>query len=272
MSSEQSDWCRARVTFLGTGTSAGVPIIGCNCATCRSDDPKDTRLRPSILVDVVNGPRLLVDTSTDLRQQALAHGIDRVDAVLFTHAHADHIFGLDDTRRFTMVSGQPLPCYATADTWAVLRQAFSYAFTPPQQGGGVPQLEPHEIDGPFAVDGVRVVPVPVWHGTLPTLGFRFGAFAYLTDCNGLADEAWALLEGLDTLVIDALRDRPHSTHFTVDEALAAVQRLAPRQAYFTHICHDLPYAATSARLPAGVDLAWDGLVIDTAVEMVAGAS
>jgi len=256
----------ARVTFLGTGTSAGVPMIGCDCAVCRSDDPKDRRLRPSILVEVENGPRLLVDTTTDLRQQALAYGIDRVDAVLFTHGHADHIFGLDDTRRFTMIAGRPLPCYATVDTWAILRQAFAYAFTPPQQGGGVPQLDPREIDGPFAVEGVRVVPVPLWHGRLPILGFRFGAFAYLTDCNGLPDEAWGLLEGLDTLVIDALRDRPHSTHFTVDEALDAIARIAPRHAYLTHICHDLPHAATNARLPEGVELAWDGLVIDTVVD------
>jgi phosphoribosyl 1,2-cyclic phosphate phosphodiesterase len=256
----------ARVVFLGTGTSAGVPFIGCDCATCTSDDPKDRRLRPSVLVDVEGGPRLLVDTSTDLRQQALTHRIDRVDAVLFTHAHADHIFGLDDTRAFTFRSGRPLPCYAAPDTWQGLRQAFGYAFIEHTQGGGVPRLEPHEIDGPFAVGGVRVVPVPLWHGKLPILGFRFGNVAYLTDCNGLPETSWPLVEGVDTLVIDALRRRPHSSHFSLDEALAAVARIRPRRAFLTHINHDLPHAVTNAELPPGVELAWDGLVLDTLVE------
>ena len=266
MSPRESPGRPARVTFLGTGTSAGVPVIGCDCSTCRSDDPRDQRLRPSIIVEVNGGGRLLVDAATDLRQQALAHGIDRIDALLFTHAHADHVFGLDDTRRFTMLSGEPLPCYATADTWKSLRQTFSYAFEPPQQGGGVPRLAPREINGPFECAGLRVVPDPLWHGRLQILGFSFGAFAYLTDCNGLPEEAWALLEGVDTLVIDALRNRPHSTHFTVAEALEAIVRIAPRRAYLTHICHDLPHAATNMRLPGGVELAYDGLVLDTLVE------
>ena len=266
MSSGKAPTRPARVIFLGTGTSAGVPFIGCDCATCRSTDPKDTRLRPSVLIEVEGGPRLLVDTSTDLRQQALAHGITQVDAVLFTHAHADHVFGLDDTRAFTYRSGRPLPCYAAPDTWQLLRQTFAYAFAEPTQGGGVPSLEPHEIDGPFVAGGVRVVPVPLWHGKLSILGFRFGDLAYLTDCNGLPDASWPLVEGVDTLVIDALRRRPHSSHFSLDEALAAVARIGPRRAYLTHINHDLPHAATSAELPAGVELAWDGLVLDTTVE------
>jgi phosphoribosyl 1,2-cyclic phosphate phosphodiesterase len=209
---------------------------------------------------------MLVDASTDLRQQALTHEIDRVDALLFTHGHADHIFGLDDTRRFTMLSGHALACYASPETWKTLRQTFGYAFDPPQQGGGVPQLEAHEIGGPFSVAGVRVVPVPLWHGRLPILGFRFGSFAYLTDCNRLSDEAWDLVAGVDTLVIDALRDRPHSTHFSVEEALEAIARIRPRQAYLTHICHELPHAETNARLPTGVELAYDGLVLDATVE------
>ena len=267
MSLRESQGRPARVTFLGTGTSAGVPMIGCDCLTCRSEDPRDRRLRPSVLVDVDGGPRVLVDTTTDLRQQALTYRIDRVDAVLFTHAHADHIFGLDDTRRFTMISGRPLACYASADTWKTLRQTFAYAFDPPQQGGGVPQLQPHEIDGPFDCGGVRVVPVPLWHGRLPILGFRFGAFAYLTDCNGLPDEAWPLVAGVDTLVIDALRHRPHSTHFSVTEALGAIARIAPRRAYLTHINHDLAHVETNARLPEGVELGYDGLVLDTTVEV-----
>ena len=257
----------ARVTFLGTGTSHGVPMIGCACLTCRSTDPRDARTRPSILLDVPGRGSLLVDTSTDLRQQALARGVARVDAVLYTHAHADHVLGLDDMRRFNMIQGSSIPCYADARTWESLRRQFFYVFDGVQrQGGGVPQLEPHEIAGPFAAAGVRVVPVPLLHGSLPILGFRFGTFAYLTDCSAIPEDSFPLVAGVETLVIDALRDKPHPTHFTVAEALAAVERIAPRRAYFTHMAHDLPHADTCARLPAGVELAYDGLVLDVDVD------
>jgi phosphoribosyl 1,2-cyclic phosphate phosphodiesterase len=257
----------ARVTFLGTGTSHGVPMIGCGCATCRSTDPRDRRLRPSIYLEVAGGGRILVDSATDLRQQALASGLTRVDAVLYTHAHADHILGLDELRRFNMIQGTTIPCYADAPTWDALRRTFFYVFDGiARQGGGVPQLEPREIDGPFDAAGVRVRPIPLLHGRLPILGFRFGTFAYLTDCNGIPDASWPLLDGVDTLVVDALRDKPHPTHFTVDEALAAVARIAPRRAFFTHMAHDLPHAATCARLPRGVELAYDGLTVDVDVD------
>jgi phosphoribosyl 1,2-cyclic phosphate phosphodiesterase len=255
----------AQVVFLGTGTSHGVPMIGCRCGVCTSSDPHDTRLRPSILVRGPRGP-VLVDTSPDLRQQALTHGMDRLEAVLFTHSHADHVLGLDEVRRFNHLQGTPLPCFATEATWADLRQTFHYVFSgKPKTGGGVPELEPHVIDGPFVAGGLRVVPVPLWHGRMPVLGFRFGSFAYLTDCNRVDDAAWPLLAGVDTLVVDALRDRPHSTHFTVEQALEVVARVAPRCAYLTHMTHDLGHAATNARLPAGVQLAYDGLVLDVAV-------
>ena len=258
----------ARVLFLGTGTSHGVPIIGCTCSVCRSTDPRDKRLRPSIYLDVPTHAKLLVDTGPDLRQQALAHELTRVDAVLFTHSHADHILGLDEVRRFNAIQGGAIPCYANAATWEALRRAFSYIFDGvPRLGGGVPELEVHEIDGPFTFHGVRVVPVPLWHGRMPVLGFRFGSFAYLTDCNRLDDEAWDLVRGIDTLVIDALRDRPHSTHFSVKEALDVIARIGPRRAFTTHMTHDLGHAATSARLPAGVELAYDGLVLDVSVDV-----
>ncbi len=254
-----------RVAFLGTGTSHGVPMIGCRCAVCTSTDPRDSRTRPSILITGPTG-HVLVDTSPDFRQQALRHGIDRLDAVLFTHSHADHIMGFDDLRRFNHIQGVPVPCYASEATWSDMRQTFHYVFAKkPRTGGGIPEIVAHVIDGPLAVGGMRVVPVPLWHGQMPVLGFRTGTFAYLTDCNRLDDAAWPLLTGLDTLVLDALRDKPHSTHFNLSEALQVVERLAPRCAYLTHMTHDLGHRETSARLPAGVQLAYDGLVIDVAV-------
>jgi len=257
-----------RVLFLGTGTSHGVPMIGCECAVCRSTDPRDKRLRPSIYIDVPGHAKILVDTGPDLREQALTHGLTRVDAVLYTHAHADHIMGLDEVRRFNAIQGGPIPCYASAETWTTLRQAFSYIFDgKPRKGGGIPELVPHEIAGPFEVAGVAVVPVPVWHGDLPVLGFRFGTFAYLTDCNRIPDDSWPLIEGVETLVIDALRDRRHSTHFNVQEAIDVVARVSPRRALTTHMTHDLGHAATSARLPPGVELAYDGLVLDVRVDV-----
>jgi phosphoribosyl 1,2-cyclic phosphate phosphodiesterase len=256
----------ARVTFLGTGTSHGVPMIGCDCDTCRSNDPRDRRLRPSIYLDIPDGARVLVDASPDLRQQALTHGIRRVDAVLFTHAHADHILGLDELRRFNAVQGGPIPCYADAATWDTLRRTFFYVFDGlARQGGGIPQLAPREITGPFGIGRIEVVPVPLLHGRAPILGFRFGRFAYLTDCSALPDDSWALVQGVDTLVIDALRHKPHPTHFTVAEAISAASRVGARRTFFTHMCHDLPHAETSARLPAGVELAYDGLVLDVEV-------
>jgi phosphoribosyl 1,2-cyclic phosphate phosphodiesterase len=256
------------VTVLGCGTSAGVPMIGCDCAVCRSTDPRDTRLRPSIVVDVPGHATILVDTTPDLRQQALTHDIRRVDAILFTHGHADHILGLDEIRRYNHMQGGPIPCHADALTWDTIRHVFYYAFDGIERlGGGVPQVQAHTIDGPFPVNGVRVVPVPLWHGRMPMLGFRFGSFAYLTDCNRLADEAWALLAGVETLVLDALRDRPHTTHFTVDEAVAVIARIGAPRNYLTHMTHDLGYAATNARLPPGVELAYDGLVVDAQVDI-----
>jgi phosphoribosyl 1,2-cyclic phosphate phosphodiesterase len=245
-----------------------VPLIGCTCGVCRSTDPRDKRLRPSIYLDVPTHARLLVDSGPDLRQQALLHDVTRVDAVLFTHGHADHILGLDELRRFNVIQGGAIPCYADAPTWETLRRVFSYIFDGVARlGGGVPQLETHEITGPFMCRGIRIVPVPLWHGRMPVLGFRFGTVAYLTDCNRLDDRAWELVDGVDTLIIDALRDRPHTTHFNVKEALDVIHRIKPRRAFTIHMTHDLGHAATIARLPAGVELAYDGLVLDVSVDV-----
>lgn len=264
----------ARVTFLGTGTSHGVPMIGCRCAVCRSTDPHDRRSRPSIHIAVEDGPSILVDTATDLRAQALANDITRVDAVLFTHAHADHVMGLDEVRRFNVLSGRRIPMYADARTGGELRRIFAYAFDPPAfQGGGIPEVSLHPIDGPLSVQGLDVVPVPVMHGPTPVLGFRVGRFAYLTDCNAVPEPSFALLEGLDVLVLDALRHKPHPTHFSLAEAVTVATRIGARQTFFTHVCHDLPHAATNATLPAGMALAFDGQTIDLAeVPYRAGAA
>jgi phosphoribosyl 1,2-cyclic phosphate phosphodiesterase len=244
-------------------------MIGCGCATCRSTDPHDKRLRPSIYIEVADGPSVLVDTSTDLRQQALSFGVTRVDAILFTHSHVDHILGLDEVRRFNHLQKRAIPAYADAATRDDLRKTFHYVFDPPaDKGGGVPQIELSVIAGPFDVQGLHVIPVPLLHGSRQILGFRFGALAYLTDCNRIPDDSWPLLDGLDVLVLDALRHRPHPTHFSVSEALAAIARLQPKRTFLTHMCHDLPHAETNAALPAGVQLAYDGLRIETTVERV----
>lgn len=212
------------------------------------------------------GPSILIDTGTDLRQQALTYGLSRVDAILYTHSHADHVMGLDEVRRFNMIQGAPIPAYADARTVEDLRRTFDYVFNPPaQQGGGIPQIELTTIEGPFSIGPLRVSPVKIFHGERPILGFRVGAFAYLTDCSGIPDESWSLLRGLDVLVIDALRHRPHPTHYSVAQALDVIARLTPQRAFFTHICHDLPHAATNATLPHGVRLAYDGLSLDVEV-------
>lgn len=258
----------ARVTFLGTGTSSGVPVIGCECAVCRSTDPRDSRLRPSIFIDVPGRARILVDAGSDLRQQALTHRINRVDAVLITHGHADHVMGIDEIRRYNWMQGGAIPFYANDEAWDTLFKTFFYVFDGKERlGGGVPQIEVRRVDGPFSFAGVRIVPVPIWHGRLPILGFRLGNFAYLTDCNRIPDTSWPLLEGVELFVVDALRDTPHTTHFTIDEALDVVQRLRPARAWFTHMGHELGHAATNARLPPGVELAYDGLVLDIDVEV-----
>jgi phosphoribosyl 1,2-cyclic phosphate phosphodiesterase len=182
---------------------------------------------------------------------------------LFTHGHADHVLGIDELRRFNALQQRAMPCYGDDMTLREIRQMFGYVFNPgTPKGGGVPDLELIPVDTPFTIAGQRIVPVPLLHGKRPILGFRFDGFAYLTDCSRIPEASWPLVEGVEVLVLDALRERPHPTHFTIDEALAATRRIAPRRACFTHMCHDLPHAATCARLPAGVDLAYDGLVLD----------
>ncbi len=252
-----------RITFLGTGTSQGIPMIGCACAVCESTAPEDKRFRASIVVTHDDGTQVLVDTTPDLRSQALACQLRRVDAVVYTHSHADHIFGLDELRRFiALKGGGTLTVYGDAHTVDELRRIFAYAFSSPAElGGGVPRLVPAVVDGPFDVEGTRWTPVPILHGRRQIFGYRIGGFAYLTDCSQVSDESWALLEGLDLLVVGALRQRTHPTHFSLPEAVAAAQRIGAAQTLFTHMCHDLGHAETNARLPEGMALAYDGLSV-----------
>jgi phosphoribosyl 1,2-cyclic phosphate phosphodiesterase len=245
-----------RVLFLGTGTSHGVPMIGCDCAVCRSADPRDSRLRPSIVVRGDDGLQVLVDTTPDLRQQALRHDLRQVDAICLTHAHADHIMGLDEVRRFNVLSGARIPVYGQTTTLDAVRGIFSYAFDrDSQKGGGVPRLALWPVGGRFVVGTTEITPVPVMHGTWRILGLRFGRLAYLTDCNHVPDESLALLG-------DALRRRAHPTHFSLDQAVAVARTIGARRTYFTHIAHDLAHAATCAALPEGMALAHDGLTFD----------
>ena len=249
-----------KVAFLGTGTSVGVPRIGCQCAVCRSPDPRNKRLRSSILVQH-RGCHLLVDTTPDLRAQALRAELSSLDAVLFTHGHADHLHGLDDVRCLCLDRDTPLPCYADRRTIERIAVVFDYAF---QSGSpsSVPALTLCPIEGPFDVCGLHVVPVLAYHGRLPVLGFRLGGFAYVTDCSHLPQGSLDLLAGLDTLVLDALRDRPHPTHFSLQQALGVVRQLKPRRAFFTHIAHQLDHERTNASLPDHVRLAYDGLTLE----------
>ena len=256
----------ARITFLGTGTSHGVPMIGCTCAVCRSTDPRDRRWRPSVYLELP-GISVLVDTSTDLRSQALQFAVSRVDAILFTHSHADHVMGLDEVRRFNALQGAAIACYADPFTAAEIRRTFAYIFaTRTPSGGGLPLIDLFDVAGEFCLGRHHVTPVPVMHGRRLVLGYRIGGLAYLTDCSGIPESSFPLLDGVELLVIDALRDRPHPTHFSVSQALDVVDRVRPSRALFTHIAHDLPHAETCARLlPHGAELAYDGLILDFAV-------
>jgi len=251
------------VTFLGTGTSTGVPVPTCTCEVCRSTDPRDARLRPSVLLRW-EGATVLVDTATDLRQQALRLGLMDLDAVFYTHAHADHVFGLDDLRMFNWRRGGAIPVYGSAITLAAIRRTFWYVFEDVEAGGGKPILDLHEVAAPFTLRGRTVVPVPLQHGRLPILGYRIGGFAYLTDVSVIPDGSYALLRDLDVLVLSALRYRPHPTHLHLARALEEAARIGAKRTLFTHIAHELSHAAVAAQLPPGIELAYDGLRFEVA--------
>jgi phosphoribosyl 1,2-cyclic phosphate phosphodiesterase len=252
--------------FLGSGTSAGVPMIGCDCQTCTSLDPRDNRTRCSVAFsyDAGQGPiRVLVDTSPELRIQAVAGSVKHIDALVYTHGHADHIFGLDDVRRFNSIKGGPLDVWASPATHKTLSAIFPYAFREPDPGSRLfrPHLVPRAIDGPFEIGGAEWTPIPLLHGEMEVLGFRVGNIAYCTDVSEIPEPSWDLLQGLDVLVLDALQHVKHPTHFNVAEALEVVDRLRPGQTFFTHIAHGVLHARDEALLPPTVHFAYDGLKI-----------
>ena len=255
-----------KLTILGCGTSTGVPVPGCHCAVCKSSHPRNKRTRTSALCTLDTGQNILIDTSPDLRTQALVNNIERVDAVLFTHSHADHIMGMDDVRPFNFINRNSIPCYGTTETLTNIRRVFNYIFEPDPnyEGGLLPQLSLSEISGrdPFKVLGITVQPFPLWHGKIPVTGFRFSDLGYATDCNQLTSEAKQTLSGIRYLILDGLRHEAHKTHFTIAQAVDVAQEIGAEQTWLVHMTHSIDYDETNRNLPSNIQLAWDGMVVE----------
>jgi len=250
-----------KVTFLGSGTSLGVPEICCNCDVCTSGDPKNNRLRPSVLINC-NNMSIIIDTTPDLRMQALKYNVDKIDAILYTHNHADHVFGLDDIRRFNFLQGKPIPCYRNEKTIEWIKNIFSYILEDSKYKFFLPKIDFNIINGRFHIGDCEVVPIELMHAEMVVLGYRMGRFAYLTDCNMIPDKSRELLTGLDVLVLDALRRKPHVAHFSLQEAIKEAHKIKAKRTVFTHIGHDLDHQKTNEQMPGNMELAYDGLVIE----------
>lgn len=259
-----------KVTFLGTGTSHGVPMIGCRCAVCCSENPKNKRRRCSLYVQA-GGVHLLFDTPPDLRDQALTFGVERVDAVFITHPHADHIFGFDDLRRFSELQQAHLPVYGSPETVAALRVKFDYVDRPSHSFGGVPRVIFTEMTAPIQVGAARITPVPVQHGTETVYGFRVdadgGSLAYIPDCSAIPAESFRCLERLDVMILDGLRPAPHATHFSIGECVEQLLRIGAKQSFLTHLTHQSDHETLQASLPAGIRVPWDGLILHESAGM-----
>lgn len=249
-----------KITILGCGTSTGVPMVGCSCPVCCSDNPRDKRTRASLLIRY-NGQAVLIDTSTDLREQALRQGIRRIDAVLFTHAHADHVNGIDDLRGFHFIHREIIPCFASQETLHTLQCGFSYIFNEHEGSGYTPLLAAHKISAPFELFGQTVIPIPLLHGRTPSFGYRIGTFAYLTDCSAIPKQSLELLRGLELLIVDGLRWTEHPYHFNIPGAIAAARQMEAPRTILTHLTHQIAYSEES-KLPPGFELAYDGMEFD----------
>lgn len=259
---------KGTVTVLGSATSMGVPTIGCDCEVCRSTDPKDRRTRPSVMVEWETH-RIIIDSGPDFREQALREGINRLDAVLYTHGHADHILGLDDLRPLTYpraTGGGRVPLYARAETSHILQSVFKYVFDENYKYGGIARVELREITSQFELLGLKVLPIPVMHGDAEIIGYRIGSFAYLTDFSEIPENSLAMLDGVELVFLDALRHEPHPTHSTVANSLKLAERIGAAKTFFTHISHNLGHEATNNTLPDNVRLAYDGLRIEIDLE------
>jgi phosphoribosyl 1,2-cyclic phosphate phosphodiesterase len=254
------------ITVLGSGTSQGVPMIGCPCAVCRSVDPRDNRTRSSIHLATPEA-QILVDTTPDLRQQALREKLDHLDAVLFTHPHADHIMGFDDLRRFCEIQGGPLPIYGSAETLQGIERIFFYAFNPKRTIPGYVHVLPHPVAGPFALGGLEITPLPVPHGAISTSGYLFARhgrkfLAYLSDCAAVPEPVRALIAGVDVLIIDGLRDKEHPTHLNIRGAIEAALAIGAPRSFLTHLTHEKSHVDRLKDLPAGVEVAYDGMKLE----------
>ncbi|MBI3399094.1 MAG: MBL fold metallo-hydrolase [Deltaproteobacteria bacterium] len=250
-----------KITVLGCGTSTGVPVIGCKCNICISKDIKNKRMRSSLFV-TTNHKNIIIDTSTDLRQQALVYGIERIDAVLYTHPHADHIHGIDELRSFNMIQKKPIPCYGSEFTMNRIRYMFDYIFTTDANDGWKPELETFLISAPFDLFGLFIQPVNVYHGKMEIFGYKIGRLAYITDCSQIPDNSKKMLDNLDVLILGALRHKPHPTHLSIEGALQIGAELKPKRVILTHLSHNLDYAETNKSLPKGFELAYDGMEIE----------
>ncbi len=252
-----------RITFLGTGTSQGVPIIGCECLVCLSADSKDNRLRSSVMIEI-DGTTIVIDSGPDFRQQMLREKVKKLDAVVFTHEHKDHLSGLDEVRAFNFITkGKPVPVYATEQVQRAIRREFAYIFETPEYPG-IPKIDIHTITNtPFSIQGHEIIPIQVYHHLLPVLGFRIGGFVYITDANRIDEEERKKIRGADVIVLNALRREAHISHFTFQEAVDLVADLKPKQAYFTHISHQLgKHEDVNSELPAHIRIAYDGLKLE----------
>ena len=259
-----------KVIILGSGTSQGIPIIGCRCKTCLSVNPKDKRLRVSVYIDTGDKRpdggtlKILIDTSPDFRQQMLVNKLDDIDAILYTHHHIDHIMGLDDIRQINQLHHKTVNVYGNGETISYIKKSFSYIFNEnTYKGGGIPDIKTHIIElESFNIGGVDVIPIKYFHGPTEVWGYRIGDFAYMTDCNRIPEEEYAKLKDLKLLVIDALRYRKHSTHFSIDEAVEVSEKINAKQTYFTHMTHDVLHDEANEKLPGNIRLAYDGLTVE----------